>query len=41
MNLSNFKEKSEHESVKVMRDFNVPGMSVLITKDGNLNVGGV
>lgn len=32
--LSSFNEKFEHESVKIMRDFNVPGMSVLITKDG-------
>ena len=34
MNLSKFKERFEHESVKVMRDFNVPGMSILVTKDG-------
>ena len=34
MDLTKFKEKFEHETVKVMRDFNVPGMSILITKDG-------
>lgn len=33
MDLSNFKEKFEHETIKIMRDFNVPGMSVLVTKD--------
>ncbi|MCK5409809.1 MAG: beta-lactamase family protein, partial [Candidatus Heimdallarchaeota archaeon] len=34
MDLSKFKERFEHESVKIMRDFNVPGMSILVTKDG-------
>ncbi len=34
MNLKLFKEKYEHEVVKVMRDEKIPGISVLITKDG-------
>jgi CubicO group peptidase (beta-lactamase class C family) len=32
--LNEFKEKFDHEVVKQMRDFKVPGMSFLITKDG-------
>lgn len=33
MDLELFKEKFERETVKVMRDFKVPGISVFITKD--------
>ncbi|NPD88944.1 MAG: serine hydrolase [Asgard group archaeon] len=34
MDLKNFKSKFEHEAVKIMRDLKIPGISVLITKDG-------
>ncbi|MHA1406727.1 MAG: serine hydrolase [Candidatus Heimdallarchaeaceae archaeon] len=31
-----FKEKFEHEVVKVMRDLKIPGMSILITQNGEI-----
>ncbi len=34
MNLKLFRDKFEHETVKVMRDLKIPGMSVIVTKDG-------
>ncbi|MHA2255683.1 MAG: serine hydrolase domain-containing protein [Candidatus Heimdallarchaeaceae archaeon] len=34
MNLEKFKKEFEYETVKLMRDAKVPGMSIFITKDG-------